>query len=497
MLPALGAAAGTGHGPRAATVAAKERSALPSGRTSYRSLADYEAEMGALAERHPRLVRSFTMSHPTLDGRSVQGLTIGSDVRRATSGRPTFLMVGAHHAREWPSAEHTMEFAYDLVRGYGHDPRITRLLERSRVVVAPVVNADGFELSRQAGEAIDLNLLNPLDPSDTVLPTATMVLTPGFAYLRKNCRLADGVDTPDGSCDESLASPGGFGLGVDLNRNYGMWWGGPGAADPGPSASEFHAGLLDPRYHGAGPFSEPETQNIRDLVLSRSVTGLITNHTFGNLVLRPWSGAPEHVTETGRTLGLAPDENALARLGDKMAAQNGYASQRSYELYDGVGTTEDWAYGATGTFGYTFEIGATEFHPPFEEVVAHYVGSGEHAGKGNRAAYLIALEDAVRKAHHSVLRGRAPDGVRLTISRSASTPTWAGESPATFRTSLRVGSSGRFVWHVNPSTRPIATKRERYQLTCAWHGKVRLTRAVYVARGHERALDLSRCGRRA
>ena len=48
-----------------------------------------------------------------------------------------------------------------------------------------------------------------------------------------------------------------------------------------------------------------------------------------------------------------------------MAAQNGYTSQHAWELYDTTGSTEDWSYNATGGFGYTFEIGPDEFHPPF------------------------------------------------------------------------------------------------------------------------------------
>ena len=59
-----------------------------------------------------------------------------------------------------------------------------------------------------------------------------MVATPGRAYMRKNCRIVDGQDTPDGTCAASL-SQGGFGTGVDLNRNYGGFWGGTGASAVG------------------------------------------------------------------------------------------------------------------------------------------------------------------------------------------------------------------------------------------------------------------------
>ena len=46
-----------------------------------------------------------------------------------------------------------------------------------------------------------------------------------------------------------------------------------------------------------------------------------------------------------------------------MAAENGYTSQKGYELYDTTGTTEDWSYSATGGFGFTFEIGCVEELP--------------------------------------------------------------------------------------------------------------------------------------
>ena len=456
------------------------RSPLPSGRTSYRTLEDYETEVRDLAREHRSLVRHLTLPEPGLDGREVHGVEIAHRVRRPADGRPTFVMLGLHHAREWPSAEHTMELAHDLVALERTDRDVRRLLRRVRVVVVPVVNPDGFDLSRTSGGLIDLNVLHPLDPSGTLLPVATQVLTPGLAYLRKNCRLVAGVDTPDGTCAAMLTTPAGFGLGVDLNRNYGQWWSGPGAAGATPSVTELHAGLLDPRHHGADAFSEPETRNVRDLVLSRQVTTLITNHTSGNLVLRPWAGAPDHVTDGGVPLGLAPDERALRRLGARFAAENGYTNQRSHELYDGVGTTEDWAYAATGAFGFTFEIGPTEFHPPFEDVVDEYVGA-DRPGGGNRAAYLI------------VLAGRAPAGATLTLTRDASTTTWEGSSPARLRTTLVVPRSGRFTWHVNPSTRPTSQRTEKYRLTCDdGRGKARATR-VRVDRGEQVRLTLRRC----
>jgi hypothetical protein len=425
----------------AAYAAATAASPLPSGRTTYRTLPDYEAELAQLAGDHPGLVRGITLPFPTREGKPVRGIEIAADVDATDDGRPTMVMLGLHHAREWPSGEHTMEFAHELINGFGTDDRITDLLEAARVVVVPVVNPDGFEKSINDGLLVDLR---EVDGGGTV----SILATPANTYKRKSCAVEGLETTPPLLCD-AAKSPGAYGIGVDLNRNYGAFHGGPGASDV----------PLDPTYHGPSGFSEPETRNVRELVRSRHVTMLITNHTFSNLVLRPNGVHPATIGPDGQPVGDAPDEAAMKALGEAMVANNGYANQHGWELYDTTGTTEDWSYNATGGFGYTYEIGPNEFHPPYPEVVDEYVGAGAHAGKGNREAYLVALEAAVDGSTHAVLTGKAPAGTTLRLTRSGAIPTWdAGSFEERVETTL--SPTGEFRWHVNPSTRPIVMARQ-------------------------------------
>lgn len=415
-------------------------SPLPSGRTTYRTLPEYEAELRQLAAAHPGLVRHLTLPHATREGKPVYGVEIAADVEATDDGRPTMVMLGLHHAREWPSGEHTIEFAHELVNGFGTNARITRLLEQARVVVVPVVNPDGFEKSINDGLAVDLR---EVDRGGTI----SILATPANTYKRKSCAI-DGLDTTPPLVCDVVKSPGGFGIGVDLNRNYGAFHGGPGASN----------NPLDPTYHGPHGFSEPETRNVREVVRSRHVTMLITNHTFSNLVLRPNGVNPTTIGPDGLPVGDAPDEEHMKAIGADMVANNGYSNQHGWELYDTTGTTEDWSYNATGGFGYTFEIGPHEFHPPYPEVVDEYVGAGEHAGKGNREAYLVALEAAVDPSTHSVLTGKAPKGATLRLARGGSIPTWGGGSFEE-RVEVALEADGRFRWHVNPSTRPVVMSR--------------------------------------
>ena len=438
-IPDLNLRAAQNNRTNAAYAAATLKSPLPSGRDAYRTLADYNEDIRALAAIRPSIAKRIELPHQSVEGRTVEGIEIGRDVAAPEDGRPTFLLMGVHHAREWPSGELAMEFAYDLVKNYGSNQRITKLLDSSRVVIVPVVNVDGFELSRTDGAAVDLR---ELDNGDTV----SILGTPGNAYKRKNCRIVDGQPTPAGTCRVgSATSPGGFGTGVDLNRNYGGFWGGPGASDL----------IADPTYRGPGPFSEPEIQNVQELVSSRQVTTLISNHTFSNLVLRPNGVHPDTIGPDGNPVGDAPDEAGLKAVGAKMTAANGYQNIHGWELYDTTGTTEDWSYNATGGYGYTFEIGPNEFHPPFPQVVDEYLGAGAHAGKGNREAYLVALENTVDTATHAVIGGKAPKGATLRLRKEFSTPTWESSFIDSLDSTMQVPSNGKYTWHVNQSTRPV------------------------------------------
>ena len=130
------------------------QSSLPSGRETYRRLFDYSEELKALADANPDLVKPFTLPFETYEGRPVEGIEITTNPD-AVDGKPVFLNMGVHHAREWPSGEHAMEWAFELVRGHGRDPHVTDLVERVRTIVVPVVNVDGFNLSREAPVGVE------------------------------------------------------------------------------------------------------------------------------------------------------------------------------------------------------------------------------------------------------------------------------------------------------------------------------------------------------
>ena len=476
------------------------KSSLPSGRTSYRTYEGIQEELQDLSDGHPDIVKPVIIGQ-SFQGRPLAGVEISKNADAPDDGRPVYFVVATHHAREWPSTEAAMEFAWLLVNGYGSDPRITDLLEKTRIVIVPLINPDGYVSSRGAVDPVDQITNqgdgNPLgqgvnpnlddldedgggDPydctqtivtgtCDTRLSLAEAIAPPGglFSYRRKNCN----GEAPDPRVPCELQ------WGVDPNRNYGMFWGGPGSSsDPTKQT-----------YRGTGPWSESETQAVHEFSQRRQVTMIMTIHNVAALVLRP----PGLESQ-----GFAPDEARMKEIGDAMADHAGYTSQYGFQLYDTTGTTEDWNYAQQGAFGYTVEIGPKdgEFHMPYETgFVDQWTGAYAGEGKGGlQEALLIAAESAANPNDHSVIEGTAPAGRILRAKKEFTTPTsdvcdQAIEPPVYFtggigqtilpqsrcvlprgveqvpdglETTMTVPASGTFEWHVNPSTRPFELEGE-------------------------------------
>ncbi len=421
--------------------------------TDYRRLTDYNRELQELADDNPKLVEFFEMERLSLEGRPIYGIEIAPDVRNHDDGRPIFYIDGVHHAREWPASEYTMIFAHYLVEKYGKDPQVTKLLDSTRVILVPIVNVDGFDYSRESVAS----MVEPLRD-----PTSVTGFVNGFeGYWRKNRRSLTGVTVP-----AAQRNPDAFG--VDNNRNYSFLWG----DQQGGSSND----VFSQTYRGAAPFSEPENLNVQDILLGRSVTGVISNHTYQGTVLRAGGG-------------LAPDEATLVAIGDKIAAAMGYRNVPSVG-YPTTGTTDDWAYAAMGSLGFTIEHGVINFHPAYaEEVGAHH--------KDVMKGFLIAAEMAANPSYHSILKGKVTSGGKpvaatLQVTKSYKVPLSEGNPigeefyAEKISNKLKV-SDGSFVWHMGPSVRPYEEELESFTLVIKAGGK---TKTITVLAERGKTIDL-------
>lgn len=441
-------------------------SPLPTGRVTYRTLSEINNELERIAKANPDRVKRFEMPHKSVLGQPVYGIEITHNVN-VSSGKPVFVMTGVHHAREWPTAELTMEWIYDLLKNDGNDPRFTAMLENVRFIAVPVVNVDGYDMSR--GMLIE--------------------------QKRRNCRVEAGKLPTFAEC----ANPTNRNTGVDLNRNYGVFWGGSGA-NVNPAGDS---------HRGAAPFSEPEIQNMRELLASNQVVVALSNHTPDAKVLRVPSANEEPVPAD-----VVPYDSLAQLLGGDLKWQAG-PWPKIY--YTAAGTMEEQAYYSAGTFAFTFENapgqqGSWRFHPPYSFVIDQYFGTGAYPGSSSRAGYIRLIEAAANPRLHSILEVKAPAGATLKIFKSEtletspllksdvatdSTRDAAIKFTQELSSSLMVPKGTDHVtWHVNPSVRASqhGTEfiREAWTVSCALNGKSQAIDVV-IARGETKAVDLARC----
>ncbi len=270
----------------------------------YHTYAEIGSELQALANSHPAISR-VTSIGKSLDQRELWAIKISDNVNQDEE-EPVVVFLGAHHAREWISVDVPFLIAKYLVENYTTDPSIAQLVNGSEIWIVPMVNPDGHQYS---------------------------VMTDRL--WRKNRR-----NNGDGS------------FGVDLNRNYGYQWGGPGSS--GDTFSEI--------YRGPAPFSEPETQALRTFLEQQAPKALISYHSYSQLVLYPW----------GYTNSPAPHKALLDSLAVAMAHKIrsvhgvNYTPGQSSTLYLASGDTTDWLYALLGTPSYTIELRPDSYSPGFE-----------------------------------------------------------------------------------------------------------------------------------
>ena len=147
----------------------------------------------------------------------------------------------------------------------------------------------------------------------------------------------------------------GTGRGIDLNRNFGYGWGADNIGSSSDPCSEV--------YRGDSPFSEPETEAVRDFILNHDFKNVLHYHSYSNLYIHAFGDGsyPEE-----------PDLSTHREIGLEMARHNGYYVGTGL---DGIGYTVngdavDWSYGNQGLIAYVPEVGSYSqgFWPSEDEV---------------------------------------------------------------------------------------------------------------------------------
>ncbi|MNS23834.1 Zinc carboxypeptidase precursor [compost metagenome] len=273
---------------------------LPAG---YQTVEQIYADMKALAAAHPTFISyvEFGQSLETRQGKANRPIAALRVTAKRDAGLPAIRLGAGVHARELPPVAIMTRFAHTLADGYGEDPAITKLVDTKDIWIVPLQNPDGRAR-----------------------------VDKGEAMWRKNTR--HDTTSPDG---------------VDCNRN----------AD-----DHFQQGTSDPRaedFRGTAPFSEPESQAIRDLAKKQPFDVSLDMHAYGGMVLWP----PGYDTSHTR------DEAAFRRIGEALGKRLGYRSGTiAHTVYPTFGDTATWEYTTHGTLAFAAELDCGSFSPAHSEV---------------------------------------------------------------------------------------------------------------------------------
>ena len=268
----------------------------------YYTFDEIEEQLDKLHENFPNLITEKLSLGQTLEGRDVWMVKI-SDNPNVDEDEPEMLYTGLHHAREPMSYMNLFYFMNWLTENYGIDPEATALVDNRELYFLPAINPDGLVYNQQ------------------IAPN-------GGGMQRKNMK------------ESCLSSPDG----IDLNRNYSFMWGYDDSGSSSDGCSE--------TYRGAMPFSELETQIVKEFVESHDFPIALNYHSYSNLLIYPYGYDPSIPVPQN-------DLDIFLEYGEIMTQYNNYLLGTGIETvgYTVNGEACDWMYGEHGIFAYTPEIG--------------------------------------------------------------------------------------------------------------------------------------------
>ena len=191
------------------------------------------AQLDAMRNQYPNLITEKDSIGSSLQGRTIWAVKI-SDNPDVDENEPQVFYNALIHAREPEGMMAVIYFMYYLLENYGTNPEVTYLVDNREFYFVPVINPDGYVYNQQ------------ISPN-------------GGGMWRKNRRNSTGVD---------------------LARNFGYMW---GYDNIGSSPITNYDD-----YRGSGPFSEPESQTIRDFILSKNFKVIHNFHAYWNVMFTPW-----------------------------------------------------------------------------------------------------------------------------------------------------------------------------------------------------------------
>ena len=260
----------------------------------YKQYSDVVTYLNGMVAARPDLASRVTVGSSLL-GVDMPCIRISS---AAPGTKPAILVIGCQHAREWITVMATTYVADTLVNQYSTDPAIKQIVDNYEVFILPIANPDGYQYTWSTNR-----------------------------LWRKNLR-----------------SSAGSIFGVDLNRNWGTGWGGPGSS----------SSTSDDTYRGPSAFSEPETTALKNFAIAHPNLALFFDiHSFSELVMSP-NGYTPNLTSDARAY-----DQLVSTVQSAIYANSGvtyYAGPTYMTIYPASGVSNDWTYASRGIMSLSLEL---------------------------------------------------------------------------------------------------------------------------------------------
>lgn len=260
------------------------------------------AQLDNMRALFPNLITPKTQIGLSIENRPIYAVII-SDNPGTHEGEKQILYTSLHHSQEPAGLQQLIFFMYYLLENYATDAEIKYLVDNLELHFVPVINPDGYVYNQTQ------------NPS-------------GGGMWRKNRRQNDF-----------------FSNGVDLNRNYGYQWGYDNIGS--------HPIGSSPWYRGTAPFSEPESQTMKNYIEANNFLLDLNWHSYGNLLIYPWNFKSANTT----------DSVLYEQISRYLTIENHYRYGRCDQTYgyNSNGDADDWGYGDTSNknkvISLTAEIG--------------------------------------------------------------------------------------------------------------------------------------------
>jgi hypothetical protein len=307
---------------------------------------------------------------------------------------------GQEHAREWVTSLVALETAERLLRNYGKDADITKLVDNLDLFIMPVTNPDGAHYSLYDNNGQRRNMTNHCGPAES---------DPGYRNS----------------------------WGVDLNRNFTV-----GSAFDGYNGATTTACRSD-TFAGPAELSEPEARNeVWMTEQYRNIKFAMNIHSYGGYFM--W--APGAYKTVGRETLPRPtfgQESYFWKASDTILnAVQSYRGTATWPgrtgpvvdvLYSAAGNSADEHWYSKGIYAWDFEVGADVWNPTTRRWEA--VGFQPPFAEGYQEAmeFSSGLQGMMEVALEFQNDKTGPESWLTVKSRTATTTTFSFQTsePAT------------------------------------------------------------------